>query len=421
MIKLGDALLKLGVDDKELKKGLDGVEQKLNKVGKAAMGMGLAITTALVGATIAAAKFGDEIAKMAKRTGLGTVALSELRYMADLSGTSLEGLETGIRRMQRVIIDASAGMSTAVRAFERLGLSIEDVLALSPEEQFYTIAKALADIHDPTMRAAVAQEVFGRAGTQLLPMLAEGAAGLEALREEAHEYGRIIDEEAAAKSEEFMDALERLKKSFGGIVDVIGVELMPVITELLEDKIIPAIHAVIDWMKENEGLVKSLFKVGGVLLGAGGVIFAIGKVIKVVQALKVALIAMHAFMGPKGWAILAASAGIAAGAIAGAKVLEPDDLPEMPEYEDLEDMQHGGIVPGPRGKPVPIIAHGGEEFLGVDRGAPMGMTVNLGLLPGDDVTLRKVAKLFKDVLGEDSRRQQFGQVNEGYYYGRSSV
>jgi len=436
MIALGDALLKLNADDSELKKKLDNVEKNLNKVGKAMMGFGVALTAALVGATVAAAKFGDEIAKMSKRVGIGTVALSEMRYMAELSGTSLDALETGVKRMQRVLIDASDGSATAMRALDRLNLTIEHLLDLSPEEQFYAIAEAISELPDPTLRAAVAQEVFGRAGTQMLPMLADGAAGIAKMREEAHKYGRIIDEEAAAKSEAFMDSLTRLKEAFGKIVDEIGLALMPLLTTLLEEKIIPLIGKVSVWVKENEDLVRTLLKVGVALIGAGGVLYAISKVIIVVNQLRNALIMMQAFAGPKGWALLAIGAGVAAATIAGISKLgaEKEGVEGeskatrplwFPKVEDPDDFQWGGRVPGPLGHRVPIIAHGGEEYLGVGnmaRSTNLGTTViNLGLLPGDDITLRKLQRLFKDIGGEDARRQSFGQVNQGYFYGRSSA
>ncbi|MCJ7669565.1 MAG: phage tail tape measure protein [Dehalococcoidia bacterium] len=86
--------------------------------------------------------------------------------------------------------------------------------------------------------------------------------------------------------------------------------------------------------------------------------------------------------------------------------------------------QFGGTIPGPIGAPVPIMAHGGEEYLGVQNiGRSMGnnIVINLGLLPGDDVTIRRVARAIKDVMGEDGRRNAFAQVNQGYFYGKSAI
>ena len=57
--------------------------------------------------------YGDQVAKMAKRTGLSVEALSELQYAAGQSGVEVATLENGLRRMQRSIYDAGRGLSTA--------------------------------------------------------------------------------------------------------------------------------------------------------------------------------------------------------------------------------------------------------------------------------------------------------------------
>jgi hypothetical protein len=421
-INLGDALLKLSVDSTELEKGLKNVQTTCTNLGKKMMLLGTAIAGGLIGATIASAKLGEEISNMAKRTGLSMVALSELRYMADLSGTSLEGLEAGIRRMQSVIADAANGMPAATEALGRLGLSIADLMALSPEEQFYTLALAVANMGDETLRAAMAQEIFGRTGTDLLPLFAEGAEGIAKMRQEAHEYGRIIDEEAATKSKTFMDALTKLKESFGGIVDAIGIALMPILTNLIENKILPIITHITDWVTAHKDLVITFGKIALAIVGAGGVLLALGALSRAIIAINAALIILQSLAGPAGWAKLAIGIGIAAAAIVGMnKLIGSVETPET----EVPGMQYGGIVPGPKGRPVPIIAHGGEEFLGVQglAGGAAARTVNMnvGLLPGDDVTMKRLVRVIKDMLGEDARRTSFGQVNRGYFFGRSSI
>ena len=42
-------------------------------------------------------------------------------------------------------------------------------------------------MQDPTLRAALAMEVFGKSGTRLLPLLADGAKGLEEYQRKARE------------------------------------------------------------------------------------------------------------------------------------------------------------------------------------------------------------------------------------------
>ena len=127
--------------------------------------------------------------------------LSELKYAADLSGASVEALETSIRRMQRTVYDAGMGMKSAKDALAQLGLSVEMLKGMKPEDQFETIAESLSKVQDPTTRAALAMVIFGRSGTALLPMLEQGKAGIKAMREEAQKLGLTMSGEAAARAE----------------------------------------------------------------------------------------------------------------------------------------------------------------------------------------------------------------------------
>jgi len=69
-----------------------------------------------------------------------------------------------------------------------------------------------------------------------------------------------------------------------------------------------------------------------------------------------------------------------------------------PGYE----FQHGGIVPGPIGQPVPIIAHGGEMFLGAPRGGSRAPIQNIIQIYIDG---REVSESVIDHLTEKVRLQ----------------
>ena len=223
-------------------KGIKGLTGRMGGLKGAAIGVGIAAGAAAVGGIAAFAKrsisafaqAGDEVQKMSLRVGFSTEALSELKHAAELSGTSLGSLENGVKRMQRTILDAENGLSTAVDAFEMLGVEMADVESKSPEEQFTLLSNALADVEDASRRSALAQQVFGRAGTQLLPMLAAGKDGLAAMRQEAHDLGMVFDQDAANSAAEYNDSLTRLQGAFQGIQFAVGEALIPVLIPLIE-------------------------------------------------------------------------------------------------------------------------------------------------------------------------------------------
>lgn len=163
------------------------------------------------------ASVGSEIYDMAIKTGLGAEAISELRYAAEQSGTSLSGLEVAIRQMAGTIVNASEGSDTAQKAFERIGIKIQDLIGLSPEEQFNKIASGVASLQDATLRAATAQDIFGRSGTDLLPLLSQGVDAMSRLKQEAHDLGITFTDVTAARAEQLANTLNRFNEQLKGI------------------------------------------------------------------------------------------------------------------------------------------------------------------------------------------------------------
>lgn len=218
---------------KELK-GLKG------KFGSALKGIGIGLAgaaTAAVGFGVASVKAfadaGDEVQKMALRTGFSTEALSELRHALDLSGSSIEAFETGIKKMARFVDDAKQGLSTATDVMDQLGLTVADLEGLSPEEAFDKLSTAIAEMEDPLAQQNAALELFGRAGTDLLPMLSQGAEGIAEMRQEAHDLGLVFDQEAANTAAEFKDNITRLQGALQGLMNEIAKALMPALEPLI--------------------------------------------------------------------------------------------------------------------------------------------------------------------------------------------
>src|SRR5690606_22999722 len=114
---------------------------------------------------------------------------------------------------QRTIYDAGRGLSTATDALADLNLTMRDLENLSPEAQFKLLAERLNGIDDPTRKAAIAMTIFGRSGTQLLPMLEGGTAALEAYEAHARRLGLVMSSEDAEAADAFGDALDDLGKT----------------------------------------------------------------------------------------------------------------------------------------------------------------------------------------------------------------
>ncbi len=284
-IRAGRAFVELFADDSKLVRGLRRAEKKIKAFGSSIRNMGLkmaglgaAILAPLLGAAKAFSSMGDQIAKMAKRTGLSVEALSELKFVASQTGTSIEALETGFRRMQRSIYDAGRGLSTQTDALADIGLAYKDLKGLAPEEQFKLMAEAISRIEDPTRKAALAQALFGRAGTQLLPMMAKGAKGIEQLQKEARRLGLTMSSEDAAAAEEFTDTLDALWKVVKMGVFRVGAALAPVLKQLAET-ITDVAMKVSAWIQANREIIVTVLKVAAAVLAGGIALVVLGTII----------------------------------------------------------------------------------------------------------------------------------------------
>ncbi len=290
----------LGFKDEGMSKALRKQRKDLQAFGKEAAIIGGAIVAAFGAAIKTWSDAGDEIAKMAKRTGFGTEAISELRHAADLSGTSLQSIEKASRNLNRVMLDSEDGLKEAKRGFDRLGLSIKDLRKLNTEEQFIAVIESIASIEDESIRSASALEMFGRAGTELLPMLADGADGLKEMREEAYELGLVFDETTAKAAEDVNDAMTRLKASAMGLRNEIVVGIVPELTPLI-DQTTEMVKETIAWAKQNPELVKGIAQL---TLGMGAFSLAIGGSILLIPRLMSGLNALsrvtHMGMGMTG-------------------------------------------------------------------------------------------------------------------------
>jgi len=309
-IKAGEAFVELSLHDRT-QRALGRVQARLKRFGRdtAALGrsmltVGAAALGPLAGALKTFSSLGDATAKMARRTGLSVEAVQSLGFAAERSGSSTEALEKGVRRMQRTVWDATRGLSTANDALDELGLTADDLAGKSPEEQFKILADALHGVDGASRRAAIAQQIFGRSGTELLPMFEKGRAGLEALQDRFHSLGVTLSSEETQAAERFTDQLTNLWTGLKYGVALIGSRLEPAIRDLLgtaQD----TIREWAGWIKNNRGLITSYARlalevgkwvalIGGGLLVVGKFAGAIGSLIGVVKGLSAATAALIA-------------------------------------------------------------------------------------------------------------------------------
>lgn len=270
-----DLVAKTSAFTASLDKAARDADARLAKIERSAKVVGAAIGVAVVAVGAALANMVnntinamDELSKLAQSTGVAVEELSALTYAADLSGVSQDQLGTALVRLTKNMSDAAQGTGEAQKGFEALGISVKNSEGgLKSSSQVLTeVAAKFAQYEDGAEKTALAVNLFGKSGADLIPLLNSGADGLEEMTDQARELGLTFDGETGRAAEAFNDNLSRLSAVKQGLVTRITVELLPSLERLSERFFESAKSA------ENLDRVARIASTGVKLLATAGVI-----------------------------------------------------------------------------------------------------------------------------------------------------
>ena len=178
--------LSAGLDTSATRGELDKLKDSTAEAGKEAekaqnsyRGFGKAIALAAITTGVMvfkkvmtdAAEYGVEITKAGKSTGLTTGLLQELKFGAETTGSSFSTLTNAVEFLNRKMKDAVEGKDAAVLFFEDIGLSVDDLMKMKPDERILKIFEAISKIEDPAVKSALAIKGMGQAATDLIPLI----------------------------------------------------------------------------------------------------------------------------------------------------------------------------------------------------------------------------------------------------------
>lgn len=276
----------------------------------------------LLAAANTAATSGAAIADLAEKAGTSVEAISALAYAARRSHVDVEQLATGIKRMQVNIVDAARGGKEAQEVFATIGLNANELGRLLPEQQLGRIADRIAAIQNPAERAAIAVKIFGRSGTDLLPLLIQGADGIAKWEDRAKRLGLVASGKAAEGARKFSQLLGDLNDVMQSGVKVIGGAMVPYLSDVV-DKVVNASKAIRDWVKDHRGLVVVALQVTGAIV-AGGLAFSVlGRVLGIMAGSVGLLLAPFRILGGLVGGIGSLVAGAFSAVTAAGSVLAP--------------------------------------------------------------------------------------------------
>ncbi|MBR1445499.1 MAG: hypothetical protein IJ586_00220 [Alloprevotella sp.] len=236
-MNLLDLAVKITTDDQASSKVAsvsEGIKSKLGaaaKVGAAAMGaVSVAAGAAgakLVGAANDVASYGDNIDKMSQKMGLSAKAYQEWDAVMQHSGTSMETMKASMKTLANA---AESGNE----AFQRLGMTQEQVASMSQEELFEATIAGLQGVSDTTERTYLAGQLLGRGATELGALLNTSAEDTQAMRDRVNELGGVMSDEAVKAAAAYQDSMQDMQTAMSGLKNNMMGEFLPSITTVMD-------------------------------------------------------------------------------------------------------------------------------------------------------------------------------------------
>lgn len=168
---------------------------------------------------------------LSKRTGISADVIQGYSLAANQSGVSLETFAKAVQKLTINLGEAQTGNATAVKSFADLGLSVQDLSRLSPQQAFEQVAAAIAKLPNPAQQAAAAVSLFGKSGVELTPIFQEGATYLQQMVAEAKRLGISLSPQQIAGITALDDSLAQTQLTLQGFSQRLLAELAPALSQ----------------------------------------------------------------------------------------------------------------------------------------------------------------------------------------------
>ncbi|RQU14187.1 hypothetical protein DF152_17110 [Burkholderia cenocepacia] len=180
-------------------------------------------------ATTELENYGKEYVTLSQQTGISMQNLQQWAYVTESAGLKTSEAAKSLEAFEQAQNKAAHGNKQAEAAFTALGISMQQVKALSPHDALLAVADAFAQSQDGAAKAAIAQELFGQSGEQLIPTLNRGASGIRDLENEASKLGGVLSDETNKRLAELKEHTEQAHARWEAMSRGAKAQLVPAI------------------------------------------------------------------------------------------------------------------------------------------------------------------------------------------------
>lgn len=231
-IEMAANVARLSQDMEAAKRTVDGamrdIQKSVSVAKNALVGLGAGLSVGAFAAWVkTAVDAADEMSKLSQKTGIAVKDLAGLQLAYRQSGLEAGALQQSMGKLSVAVVngsDALKAMGVQTRNADGSLKTTRQVLG--------DVADRFASYEDGIAKTALAIELFGKSGAELIPMLNGGSAALAEFDEMARKLGLTMDEETARNAEKFNDTLDLVGQGMSGIARQVAGNLLPTLTAL---------------------------------------------------------------------------------------------------------------------------------------------------------------------------------------------
>lgn len=201
----------------------------LGTMGAAAVTMGVHFAKDAVKGTVDLA---TSTRKLSVISGMDVKNSTEWVAMAKTRGVQARQLSMGFVSLSRNITAADQGGKKQIKTFNDLGVSMDSIKKGDTHAVLMQTADGLSKLKNPAERAAYAQQLFSRAGKDLLPVLAGGSAALQKQLDVFAGAGDKMQHGGIDKVLAYLAAQRKFKAATEELKISLGLALIPTLTRL---------------------------------------------------------------------------------------------------------------------------------------------------------------------------------------------
>lgn len=237
----------------ELEDGIEAISNgmaQLNNMAKsAAIGIA-ALSAGVIASTKPMADYAEETDKYSKAFGISTTRMQELGFGIEALGAKKDDLSDVFLQISEKVKQATSGSKEAGKAFKDMGIDVNSLKGLAPDEVFDRMINGFKGITDSQTKFALISQLLGEdLGKKLLPVMAEGGKSLDDYAQIAREAGAVMNEQQVKMGTRVADTYRKLGTVLKALRMRIGLELMPYVDKIGQKMWV--------WYKANKELINS--------------------------------------------------------------------------------------------------------------------------------------------------------------------